>query len=414
MDEKEPKILDYNGIIGSLAQELGKRYWFPLYQYLKKKPELIKTFTGFLSNHETIVIHLGKQHIGIEYTGKERAEQLQETGTVHFIINDHTLGDKDFFDEVVGFKYDSTAGSFKLPLPPFSEDIILPSNKGFDKLIELKWNFDAQDSLLGFNSNGFMIPEGQFSRIINGLFFDADENGLKTRHIKWLDLIPITYDDSHEAHDLFSINLGYYNEKLIEHDAHYIYPLPDKYDFKYFKLPQLNRFIELTGTSGTSEPEITKFLETGENKFILTMGFLGKKVFGQIKCEWQSERRAPIIPDFFIERPDGYSDIVEFKLPDLKGNSIVGKSNRETFSAEINSYISQTRNYRTYFEDPNNRKWVEDNHTIKVHNPKRILVVGRRWNFSVDEWKEIVSDYRDLEIITYDDLIDGVVAQFYM
>ncbi|WMN12071.1 DUF4263 domain-containing protein [Marivirga salinae] len=259
-----------------------------------------------------------------------------------------------------------------------------------------------------------MIPERQFSRIVNGLFFDADENGLKTRHIKWIDFIPVSYDDSQEGYDSYSINFGFYNEQLIELDAHYIYPLPDQEDYKYTKLPQLNRFIELTGNSETSEPEITRFLEIDENKFILTMGFLGKKVFGQIKCEWQSEERDSIIPDFFIERPNGYSDIIEFKLPNLKGNSIVGKCNRGTFSTEINSYISQTRNYRTYFEDPNNRRWVEEKYQIKVHNPKRILVVGRRWNFSIDEWKEIESDYRELEILTFDDLIGGVMAQFYM
>ncbi|SNS71684.1 protein of unknown function [Ekhidna lutea] len=51
--------------------------------------------------------------------------------------------------------------------------------------------------------------------------------------------------------------------------------------------------------------------------------------------------------------------------------------------------------------------------SYQSYYPKRILVIGRRWNFSVDEWREIANDYRDLEIMTFDDLIDGVVAQFY-
>jgi len=30
-----------------------------------------------------------------------------------------------------------------------------------------------------------------------------------------------------------------------------------------------------------------------------------------------------------------------------------------------------------------------------------------------DEWIEIKSDYTDVEIVTYDDLVDTVVSQFY-
>ena len=143
------------------------------------------------------------------------------------------------------------------------------------------------------------------------------------------------------------------------------------------------------------------------------MAFLAKSIHPQKVCEWQSEKRNPIKPDFLIEQANGYGNIVEFKLPILKGNSITGKHNRETFSAEIQSYISQTRVYKTYFEDPNNRRWFESHYNFKIYNPKRILVVGRRWDFEQDEWREIISEYPNLEIMTYDDLIDGIIAQFY-
>lgn len=32
---------------------------------------------------------------------------------------------------------------------------------------------------------------------------------------------------------------------------------------------------------------------------------------------------------------------------------------------------------------------------------------------NADEWIEIKSDYTDVEIVTYDDLVDTVVSQFY-
>lgn len=47
------------------------------------------------------------------------------------------------------------------------------------------------------------------------------------------------------------------------------------------------------------------------------------------------------------------------------------------------------------------------------YKPKRYLVVGRRNDFECDEWIEIKSDYTDVEIVTYDDLVDTVVSQFY-
>jgi hypothetical protein len=144
------------------------------------------------------------------------------------------------------------------------------------------------------------------------------------------------------------------------------------------------------------------------------MAFLAKNIYPQCECEWQSESRNNIKPDFFVIKPNGFADIVEFKLPYLKTDNVVGRVNRETFSAEINSYISQTRVYRTYFEDPNNRKWVEEKYNLKINYPKRVLVVGRRWDFPSDEWKSILNDYKDIELMTYDDLVDGVVAQFYM
>ena len=151
-----------------------------------------------------------------------------------------------------------------------------------------------------------------------------------------------------------------------------------------------------------------------EVKYILTMHFGATDIYAELECEWQSEDRDNIKPDFFVLSPNGYADIVEFKLPELKSSTIVGKVNRETFSAEVNSYISQTRSYETYFDDPNNRRWFEEKYGFKVHKPRRILIVGRRSDFSSDEWREIQADYRNIEIISFDDLVDGVVAQFYL
>jgi hypothetical protein len=129
---------------------------------------------------------------------------------------------------------------------------------------------------------------------------------------------------------------------------------------------------------------------------------------------WTDRNRKVIKPDFFIENSNGYSDILEFKLPNIKNSTITGIENREAFSAEINSYIAQTRVYSEYFDDPANRQYVKEKYGINVLKPKRILVVGRRYDFNSDDWKIIQNDFSAVEIWTYDDLVATVSAHLYM
>lgn len=400
--------------IQKIIDAIEDYYWVPLYKYLSENPKLIKTFPAFLLSPEMITLHIGKTHIGVEYSGKETTNKLPPSSLLNVTYKDLTLSDSNYLEEIIGFKYDSSVDkNISLPLPQYSDDWVLPTNRGLDKLVELRWNWMAQNSIIGINCFIFHVEEGKFTRLINGRFYDSDDSGLKTRCIKWIDFIPIEITPFDNETYQLRIKI---NElaRLVEHDANFKFPLPHKDDFKYIKLPQLNRFIELLGNKETTEPQITKFLEATENRFILTMAFLGKEIFPQVLCEWQSEKKEGLKPDFFIEKPNGYCDIVEFKLPELKTKTVVGKMNRETFSAEINSYISQTRVYKEYFEDPNNRSWIKTNHKITVRYPRRTLVIGRRWNFSSEEWKKIIEDYSDIDILTYDDLIDGVMSQFYM
>ena len=323
---------------------------------------------------------------------------------------DYTKDDERFFERIIGFRFDANH-SFGLHLPPFSEDLIFPTNRGADLLESLHWNFAAQEAIFGFNMACPTIPPRQFTRIVNGLFFDGTDNGLLTRRIKWIDFIPLQYDDSHSDHDSVRINLQIYRS-LVQRDAEYHYPLPE--GFKLEKLQIINRFVELIGNSLSSETDITRFLSEEKHKFILTMRFGASEIFSELICNWQSESRNNIKPDFFIVQPNGYADIVEFKLPELKGRSIVGRENRKSFSSEINSYISQTRVYQEYFDDPNNRKWIEKKYKFKVYKPRRTLIIGRRSDFLSEGWREVKSDYRDLDILSFDDLIDGVIAQFYL
>lgn len=396
-------------LVMCFLEELMKNYWGPLYNYIEANPQLIQSAPGFLLDHESVIVYMGRTHIAVEYIGPEFVEKLKPRGNLQVQYHDYSTRECNLLEQIIGFEYDSTL-DVVMSLPSVSEGFLLPTNRGWDKLLELGWNFSAQESVMGFNAPCPEPMEGKFARIVNGTFFDADESGLRTRRVKWLDFFPIFFDGSDEEVDRIRFNLEKMQE-VVEADARYKYPVPD--DFKYVQLPKINMFIEKWGSRESSEPEITSFLSEPENQFILTMKFGAVSIHPELTCQWQSEAKPDIRPDFFVVQPSGYADIVEFKLPDIPRNVVVGSTNRETFGAWLNSHISQTRVYSNYFEDPNNRKWFEQTYGFKVHKPRRWLVVGRRHDFDSDVWREIMHDFNSLEIITFDDLVDGVVAQFY-
>lgn len=400
---KEPK-----DIVLALGNKFMQAYWGKIYQFLKDNPQYIEKCPGFLINPERIIFYLTKTHLGVEYFGNEKIIELPKGGKVDFGYQNLT-GFENWFEEIIGFSYRGTA-KVKLFLPSITVNLILPTNEAVTKLSELHWNWAAQSSMLCFNCSGIEIKEKEFYRLVNSIFFDVRNDSLITRRIKWLDLIPISYKDEGDGQS-FGLNLSIYSNELYKMDCQTGYPLPT--EFKYQQLEKVNRFVEFIGDTSHSEPEITKLLSQEEFNFILKMAFFGKEVYSYKECHWQSVEKDVIIPDFFIVKPDGYADIVEFKLPQLKGTAIVGTRNREAFSAEINSYIAQTRVYEEYFDDSANRQWIEKEHGFKVLKPKRYLVIGRRWDLSAEELRKIQSDYRNIEIISYDGLVDGVVSQFY-
>lgn len=406
--QEEQVIGTTKSVVDTLLRDLLQYYWAPMYRYLQANPEMLERFSGFLLQPERIIFYFGRRHVAIEYQGPERINELPPQGHAHIQYFNYTHSD-NLMKDIIGFGIDSTHG-VGMPLEGMIENLVMPTNRGFEKLRELRWNFAAQDMVLSLNGETPYVIENRSARIVNSLFFDATDHGLVTRHIKWIDFIPIRVEDE-DDHQIFTFTIGGYSG-CVEPDVRYEYPLPE--DFKYQRLLRLNRFVELVGSEGTTEPDITRYLDKAENKFILTMRFGAREVQAQKTGEWQSEEKEAIIPDFFIVNANGYADILEFKLPELSAASVVGRPNRETFSASINAYISQTRVYEAYFDDPNNRRWFEEIYGIRVLKPRRILVVGRRADFESQVWREIQSDYRNIEILTYDDLVDGVVAQFYM
>ncbi|EMA6356448.1 DUF4263 domain-containing protein [Salmonella enterica] len=180
------------------------------------------------------------------------------------------------------------------------------------------------------------------------------------------------------------------------------------------KFRNLNAFIELWGNKGTDETTITRFLKDDENKFILTMQFGVKDIYPELRCPEICSQRGSIRPDFFIKKTNDICDIVEFKLPRLKNPIVVGNKNRRKFSILFSTYLAQAKAYVRYFSNENNRGSVYKIHGLQVENHKVTIVVGRCCDINTTEIREIMSEHTDINLISYDDLVDAVVAQLYM
>ena len=385
------KIINVDGIVQRVMQDLMTNYLVKLWQILDEKPDLKETFPAFILNPEKLLFYFGPNHLAIEYIGLHSKQVLDKNIELKLQIFNYTKF-PDLMNMILGFKFDGTA-TVNTVLPTVAKNLFVPSNKASIILENNGWNFDAQPMKFLVNCAGIEFQKGKFSRLINCYFYEANNNELIVRHIKWMDIFPIQNIINDEKTGIVRITWPDW-DKLIEHDSHYCFPVGK--DFQEKKLTALNRFVELFLSSGITELDITKFLDHPDNQFILMAVFFSKEIHPEKECLWADGERKPIKPDFFVTSPNGYSDIVEFKLPTLKTSALVGKDNRKTFSAEINSYISQTRTYREYFEDPRNREYVLEKFGLNIRYPKRCLVIGRRWMLDSDEWKSLENDYKDL------------------
>ncbi|MEK5024536.1 Shedu anti-phage system protein SduA domain-containing protein [Paenibacillus sp. FSL M7-1046] len=363
----------------------------------------LKNIPAFLFNPDEVRFYLGRDHLAIEYIGPYDRQILDEWKT-EIKYYDFTETN-DFLEEIVGFP--TGREDPPVSLNTHSDNTYYATPEATSILVENNWNFLAQDMIFILNSPKLVLTN-QHTRLRNCYFYSVVNTQLKVRNIKWMEFLPLTREDVNEAEE--KINMVLFDpESTAFSDAQYI--IPERLSFQHSKLSIINRFIELYNSDEVIEVMITQFLAQPEHHFILKMAFFGVEVFDERECVWAEGTSPAIRPDFFVSHANGYADIVEFKLPYLKTEqATVGRVNRESFSAELNSHISQTRTYRQYFEDPRNCRYVKDTYGINVYYPKRYLVIGRRLMFSSEVWRAIEADYNNISILTYDDIIDTVMG----
>lgn len=118
------------------------------------------------------------------------------------------------------------------------------------------------------------------------------------------------------------------------------------------------------------------------------------------------EEDGDLIPDFLmIDHDLQKAMIVDLKLP--QQGIVVGTKNRKRFSAPVQEARSQLVRYRDWFEESNNRAKIKDRFGMQIYRPRLAVIIGRRDEFTSEfERQQLASDNSDIEVVTYDDVLE--------
>ncbi|WP_160296091.1 Shedu anti-phage system protein SduA domain-containing protein [Pseudomonas amygdali] len=383
--------------------------------------EYLENVPGFLIAPEAISVHWFNDHIAISYDGDESAKSLKITLNPVF---KHVL----HFDESATYPFSSVLG---LDLPKSQRDdplhsrmslgVISISRRGllfcdttFSELADRGWRMGVTDStgvILGFQECPVGRSEGfNFQNVF--VFSRSANQEVATNRIKWLDVIPycVSFDSGGEISGV-EVSQSRVEKTILEAGAK-PYLIPTSY--RQLKLDVVNNFVELWGRKSTLETSITRFFEKKNHKFLITMNFGATNIYPELSCPKFPELVESIRPDFFVEKASETCDIVEFKLPRTGRSLVVGSKNQRRFASWLSAYIAQAESYIQHFQDFRHREDVKRRHKITVDFPIVTLVMGRRDDINSWEVRELLSKHPRVRLISYDELVDGAVAQLYM
>jgi lysine biosynthesis protein LysW len=118
-----------------------------------------------------------------------------------------------------------------------------------------------------------------------------------------------------------------------------------------------------------------------------------------------------LIPDFALEplNQNALCDLLELKLPATE--VFVLKQRRMRFSAAVLEACAQLREYSMFFDEEKNRIAIRDKYGLLAFKPKMFVIIGRRGKVNPIEVRKMESDLPNLQLRTYDDLIDRVKSR---
>jgi len=163
----------------------------------------------------------------------------------------------------------------------------------------------------------------------------------------------------------------------------------------------IEEFEDLINSSKAKENDFQKFFEDNSD-FILNDDY--KQAHPHIVLSKENEEN--LIPDFILEPIDqsSFCDLLELKLPSTE--IFVLKKNRARYSAAVFEAAAQLREYGKYFDSEANLNRFQQNYPhLRVYKPRMFVIIGRQNNESSMLKREIQSEFPQLFLKTYDELL---------
>lgn len=178
------------------------------------------------------------------------------------------------------------------------------------------------------------------------------------------------------------------------------------YDLPFITSEEIEELNWLINRPEISEKDLQAFFEQ-HPRFLLGTEY--KNLHSQLVLTRESGEK--LIPDFFLEKVGSdFCDIIDLKTPNAR--LIVGPRNRRGFSRNLTLALNQVREYRNYFDNPHNRKEFNRRYGLQAFRPTISVIIGRSRNFfSEIERATIEDEYKNLRVITYDDIIERAKQQ---
>jgi len=113
------------------------------------------------------------------------------------------------------------------------------------------------------------------------------------------------------------------------------------------------------------------------------------------------------VPDYLMERDDGYYDILDLKKGLLRRGIVKGRPSRRRFGVDVSDLIAQLSGYRKYFGAKANQDWALEHYGVRTNKPRLIRIVGNYDTCSRGDVDDVLEQYRDdLVLLSYADVVD--------
>jgi len=158
---------------------------------------------------------------------------------------------------------------------------------------------------------------------------------------------------------------------------------------------EIEKLKSMVNNPNSKEQDFQKFFEN--NSWMFGVDYIGMTPTKKI-----SEKD---IPDFLLEKYDGFYDILDLKLPIPSLFKKVG--NKLHPRREVYDGCSQIEYYIGYSNE--NVKKIQNEIRERIYRPKGILVIGRTNSLEEERLRQFNDDHPKVKIMTYDDIIHKAI-----